>query len=397
MKILSLSLISSLFCISLLSAQQPATKPADAATAKPSFEFYGKTYVLGYVARNKASAYNTYYTKGSSPKSWIQRVGIAITPGQSDINKSMQAMMGFYKKGKQETEVGKLSTPRIVSFYAYEKHPEYHQFNIHCLHNGANGKGVVIRTYSIKNLPKNEKNFRATTARLKEAYLSKLAMLKLPKFTLKDAAKPAPAEPSKLPALETITEKVTDIRDTGKLHTIDDAFAKKNGAEPGRQRAFTIAVPKEYEGRVIMQTRPKVKEAIRFTQAIQNKLHESARLTGLTIPVGKPMEHRLQTAAALIEKQSVPAFFKGKKDGKIGMRYRTKVGPYAAACLLGRFTAEDGTIFYIKFVAILEEKNPQGLLAVMLLNPTGDQPLNIKKRMQDGFAQQVLHSIRFVE
>lgn len=381
--------------VPLQAQETPAPKPAAVASTIPSFEFMGKKYTLGDVVRNKSSAHNKYYTPGERPKSWYQHISISIYPGQTDIRKVMEAMLGIYKKGNHEIEVGKLSTPRIVSFYAYEKSAIHHQFNIHCLHNGTNGKGVVVRSYSIKSEPKDEAAFRARTANAKKAYLSKLASIKLPKFTLKELSKPAPAQDNKLPALNSIIEKVTDIQGKGKQLSVDEEFAKKNGAKPGGHRSFSIVVPDSELGKAMINARPKIKDMVRLTLVGKgDKMLESIRFTGITIGTNDPMPKRLQRAASLVEKQMVPKFFAGRKNAKIGMRYRTKVGPYEAACLLGRFTAEDGTMLYIKFVAILDEKNPAGTLAIMLLNPTGDKPLNIKKRLQDGFAQRVLHSVR---
>lgn len=393
MKTPHLSLLIPLCLLNPLPAQEtaPAAPPA---TGKPSLEFLGKKYTLGEVKRTKATAQNTYFQAKDSPKAWVQKLNVTLHPGQSDIRKARDLMIGFYRKQNHETEVGKLDTPRIVSFFAYEKHPNVHIFNVHTITNGANGKGVVVRTFSSKNLPKNEADFRARIEKVKEAYLSKLALAKFPRFVL---GKPPAEQPA--PKLKAIGEKVTDIRGKGQEFTIDDAFAKANGAAPGGHRPFTVNVPKSELGTMAMQARPKVKEVVRFSLVDRGgkKLLESIRFTGMTSPAGVPMEQRLAHMAALVEKQMVPAFFKGHKDGRIGMRYRTKVGPYDAACLLGRMTAADGTMFYVKFVAIVPGNGPRGIVAVMLLNPTGDNPGNIKKRLQDGFAQQVLHSLRFKE
>ncbi len=305
----------------------------------------------------------------------------------------MEAMLAHYKKSGVETEVGRLSTPRIVSFYTYEKKPKYHAFRIYCLTQGANGKGAIVRTFSSRNLPKNEAAFRAQTDKVKEAILSKLALAKFPKFSLK---MPASSNTEKLPVLDIITEKVTDIQGKGQVFTIDEAFAVKNGAKPGGHRPFTVVTPSTKTGKIFMQARPKLKDMVRFTLVgEENKMLESIRFTGVSINKDAPIEKRLQRAAALIEAKMVPAFMAAHKDGKIGMRYRTKVGPYNAACLLGRFTASDGTMFFIKFVAILPENEAAGLVAVMLLNPTGDDPMNIKTRLQNGVVQQILHSVRF--
>lgn len=395
MKKLPTPLACLFFCVPIpLNAQDAAP-----AASKPSLDFLGKAYTLGEASRSKGGAKNIYYLAGDSPKRWIQRISYSLHPGQKDINKAMQAMIDFYKKGKHETEAGRLSTPRVVSFYAYERHPEFHQFSIHCLHHGANGKGVIVRTYNIKNLPKNEQAFRAQIRKAREGYLSKLASAKFPRFVLAKPAAPAmPASPAngKPPALRTIVEKVNDIQGKGKFYTIDEAFATNNGAKGGDHRPFTVVIPPSKLGKAIPGARPDVVDIARFSLVSEDgKLLESIRFFSLNSIPNVAMDKRLERIAATIEAKMVSKFFSAHKEGKIGMRYRTKVGPYDAACLLGRMTASDGTMLYIKFVALLAENEKQGIGAVMLLNPTGDKPENVKNRLQNGFAQQVLHSVLF--
>ena len=58
-------------------------------------------------------------------------------------------------------------------------------------------------------------------------------------------------------------------------------------------------------------------------------------------------------------------------------------------------THKDGRKFFVKFVGLLQEGKVDGLAIVLMINGSADERDVIKKRLDNGFAQQVLHSVRF--
>ncbi|MGJ8654852.1 MAG: hypothetical protein ACSHX6_00270 [Akkermansiaceae bacterium] len=213
--------------------------------------------------------------------------------------------------------------------------------------------------------------------------------------TTKPAPTPATAPITPLPFLP---EKVTDTFGKGKAWIIDDEFAKKHKAPPLDHAPFTVTLMPSELGKFYYHPRPEVPELVRFTLGTEDKkIAESIRFTTLTMPTNLPQDVRLAQSATLMETQLVPQFAKGQKDITIGKRYKTKVGPYDAAVLLGKLTKQDDSILFMKVVAILRKNNPQGLIAVMFLDPAQGKPDDVKRRLADGDVQQVLHSLRFLK
>ena len=213
-----------------------------------------------------------------------------------------------------------------------------------------------------------------------------------------DPAPAKPSEPAKLAPLQFIPEKVTDTFQKGKTWVINEKFAAAHKAEPIDHAPFVVSVMPSKEGKLMYLTRPKVSELIRFSFTTKDKkLAESIRFTTLNMPTTMPMDVRLAKSAELLEKQLFPNFATGQKNLAIGKKYKTKVGPYNAAVVLGKLTTKDGSTLFMKAVAILRQNNRQGLIAVMFLDPSSGKKEDLKQRLANGDAQQLLHSVRFLK
>jgi len=207
-----------------------------------------------------------------------------------------------------------------------------------------------------------------------------------------------PEASTNLKPLKFVKEEVTDIFQKGKTWIIDEQFALKHKSKPIDHAPFALSLMPTSEGKIFYKTRPEVAELIRISlQTPDKKLAESIRFTTITITDTVNMDARLSKAAEIMQKQIVPGFAKGQKDFTVNQIYKTKVGPYDAAAVLGKITLKDDSTLFIKTVSILREKNTKGLIAIMLLDPSTGKKEQLMTRLKNGYMQQVLHSMRFLK
>lgn len=385
-----------------ISAQEPVAPPKPVGdAAKPSVDFLGKTYTYGKMRKGKTSMTNMYFLAGQGANNWTSRVMQHFYLNRGTAEERAKRLVAFLKEKGHDAELATDQPEGTAGVYIFEVQPKVVIFTALTFQETKNKKGLIAKEYNLNGPPDMKEKLRALSEKHKKGMLAKLVATQFPRliFPKKKIDPKASAVPTELPVLKLVPEKVTDIQGKGKKVTIDEAFAKKNGAEPGGHVPFTLELPRAKAGqKVLAIARPKVPELVRYTLVEGEKtMKQSIRFARLKMGAEEPMEKRLQRSAALLESGMVPKFFAGHQSGKIGQRYRTKVGPYDAACLLGMLTSKDGAPMYIKFVAILPEGKPEGLVAVMVLNPKGDKPEEVKKELSDGFVQQILHSVRLKE
>lgn len=384
----------SLGSMPVAAAQAAAPEPAAQGAAQVKF---GKlTFTRGRVAKGKLVILNDYFLPKQGPKNWTHKLSMYVYPKLNDPElyvKNMTANLA--KEGIKATPL-KTKSPRVSALTYYEKTEHMIKYNVFAFHTTKSGKTLIGRQFTLRAKPEKEKPFRTLVAVQRDTWGNELVSAQFPgfKFPPKSAEPTADGANKDLPVLKPMVEKVDDIRGSGHVVRIDAAFALKQGSDKKIKAPFSIALPQTEH--VLTLANPKVPETVRFTLTNDQKEYlESIRFTGLTIGTADPMQVRLQKAVALVNRQTVPKFFNGYEGGKVVGTYRTQIGPNQAGVILARMNHKDGRKFFVKFVALLPEGKPHGLLVVLLVNGSVGEKAEVKQKLGNGFGQKVLHSVRF--
>ncbi len=381
----------------LVAAQTPAApeKVTDQERpTTPSVTFTGSKFTLGYAGRGENVIVNEYYLPKQGPKNWSHLVAMHIYPEANDA-KAQANMAANMKKRGLSHEIVPVKVPNATAIVFTASNKSIAEYNMFFFHLTKDGKTLIGRQFATRATLDKKDAMLAVAKKAQSAWLGQLISAKFPNFTLpkKTAAAPAPD----LSNLKFVAEKVKDVRHTGKLIVVDQAYLKKQGADEALPAPFSIVIPKGLgTNKIYITGKPKVPELIRVSLATKDKQFlESIRFAGLKIPPEQPQKQRIISALTLIEQQTVPKFFKGYVGGKVGGQYMTKVGPYDAGVLLAQMSTKEGKKLYVKFVAILEKGHGEGLMAVMMLEPSTNTVEETQERLRNGVAQQVLHTLRF--
>lgn len=366
------------------------------ATAEPSVTFSKLTYTRGRVTKGAVVMINDYFLPKQTPNNWTHKVSMYLYPKHNDPQLYVKNMTANLAKGGINAEPIALENDKLAGLTFFEKTEHMIKFNVFIYHTTKSGKLLIGRHFTLRAKPEKEKPFRTLVAIQKKSWGKELISTQFPGFKFPPSEPKPDAPQAGLPELKFMKETVTDSRAKGHLVKIDEAFALKNGSEKKIKAPFSIALPQT--NNVILVGNPKVPETVQITLLDKDKKYlEGIRFTDLSMDTSDPMSVRLQKTNIIIRQQLVPNFFKDYKDAKVVGNYTTKVGPYDASVTIGQRTEEDGDKSYVKFVGLLQEGKVNGLAVVLMVNGSAFEQDEVRKRLSDGFAQQVLHSIRFVQ
>jgi len=367
--------------------------------AEAQVTFSKLTYTRGLVTKGKAVIINSYYLPKQTSANWTHKLSMYVYPSLNDPETYVNNMKNNLAKEGVTVETIPLKDPKLKGVSFIEKNERMIKFNTFIYHTTKDGKVLIGRHFTLRAKPEKEEPFRKLVAMSKKLWAQELIGASFPafKFPPKAPGEATPKPPvAKAPELKFVEEKVDDITGKGELFKVNDAFATKRGSDHKVKAPFSVTLPTSKH--VLILGHPQVPETVRFTLSNDKKDYlESVRFTSLSVATTAPMEARLQRANSLLEKQMVPKFMKSYKDPKIVGRYKTKVGPYDAAVTIAQMTHEDGRKFFVKFVGLLQEGKADGVAIVLMLNGSAGDPATLKDRLRNGFAQKVMHSIRFAE
>lgn len=317
-----------------------------------------------------------------------------IYPGTNDARARVNAMAENLKKQGMSYEVMPMKNDQTAAISFVQSNEQVVEFNLFFFHTTHDGKTLIGRQFVTRTTPDKKASMLDMADKSKSVWLKQLIGAQFPAFTFPKA--PSPTAPT-LTDLRAVEEKVDDMRHKGKLIVVDKAYLRKQGSDEAPDAPFSIVLPKAAADQGIFITgKPKVPEIIRVSLATKDKkLMENIRFTSLKVGVKDSSKLRVQKALAMIESQMVPKFFNGYVGGKIVDRYQTKVGPYDAGVLLGQMSGKDDKKYFVKFVAIIQPGKADGLVAVMMLDPSTGDPQKLQQRLNNGYVQQVLHTLRF--
>ncbi|BDS07586.1 hypothetical protein NT6N_26260 [Oceaniferula spumae] len=382
------------------SQEAPADVTKPEVTAAAEVTYTKKVFTRGLVTQGKAVMINSYFLLKQTPNNWTHMLSMYLYPKLNDPALYVKNMTANLAKEGVEAEAIPFKDTKLKGLSFFEKNERMIKFNVFIYHTTKNGKLLIGRHFTLRAQPEKEKLFRQLVALQKKEWAQELVSVNFPGFKFPPSNKPdaeVPAkEAGKLHDLKFVKETVDDARAKGKIFNVDADFALKNGSDVAIKVPFSVALPQT--DFVMVLGRPKVPETVRFTLSNEKKEYlESIRFTSMTMGTQYPMDVRLQRACAMLESQMVQKFFDGYKDPKIVGRYKTKVGPYNAAVIVSQMTHQDGRKFFVKFVGLLQDGKPDGVAIVLMLNGSVGDPATMKDRLRNGFAQQVLHSIRFTK
>lgn len=378
-------------------ASADAMKSEAADTAQVTFSKL--TYTRALVTQGKTVIINSYFLPKQTATNWTHKLSMYVYPGINNPEVYVNNMKTNLAKEGITTEIIPVKDPKIKGISFFEKNERMIKFNTFLYYPAKDGKILLGRHFTLRAKPDKEAPFRKLVAISKKLWAQELMAASFPpfKFPPKNINKVTPEAPvAKLHELKFVEEKVDDITGKGKLFKVDAEFATNKGSNHKIPAPFSVTLP--VSDHVKIMGHPQVPETVRFTLTNDNKEYlESARFTSLSVATSAPMPARLQRVNSLLEEQMVPKFTKSYKDPKIVGRYKTKVGPYDAAVTVAQMTHEDGRKFFVKFVGILQEGKSDGIAVVLMLNGSAGDPGTLEERLRNGFAQQVMHSIRFAE
>lgn len=390
-----------------LATTAPETNAQNSAPAADSVKselaqvkFNKLVFTRGRVTDGKRVLINDYFLPKQGPANWTHKLTMYVYPQLNDPQLYVKNMTANLAKQGIKATALPMENPKVAAVTFFEKNERMIKYNVFIYHTTKSGKILVGRHFTLRAKPGKEKPFRTLVAVQRTEWGNELLNAQFPGFKFPPKAPKTPqaapgkAADTKLPVLKYRAETVDNSRVNGTVIKIDDDFALKQDSKKVIKAPFSVALPQtEY---VMTLANPKVPETVRFTLSNKNKDYlESIRFTGLTIGTNIPMAERLQRACALLETQMVPKFLASYDDGKIVGHYKTKVGAYDASITIARMTHKDGRKFFVKFVGLLQEGKVDGLAIVLMINGSADERDVIKKRLDNGFAQQVLHSVRF--
>ncbi|MBK1831256.1 hypothetical protein JIN77_10995 [Verrucomicrobiaceae bacterium R5-34] len=379
-------------------AQAPAAAPVK-EDQEVTLTFSKQTYTRGMVTQGKTVLINSYYLPKQTPTTWTHKVSMYVYPGIHDAAQYVNNMKANLAKEGVSAEIIPIKDPKLSGISYYEKNERMIKFNTFVYYPAKNGKALLARHFTLRAKPEKEEPFRKLVTLSKKHWNQELMAANYPgfKFPPQQGGPASPkAEPKKLPPLRTIEEKVDNITGKGKLVNVDASFAKSKGSDKIIAAPFSVTLPTTEH--VMIMGHPQVPETVRFTLTNADKEYlQSVRFTSLAVDPTAPMNARVHRAVTLLEKQMVPKFFQGYQDAKIIGRYQTKVGPYHAGIIVTQMAHQDGRKFFVKFAGILQEGKAEGAAAVLMLNGSAGEPNSLKDRLRNGFAQQVMHSIRFAK
>jgi len=374
--------------------EEPA-KPTVAAD-EPSITFSKLNFTRGRVTKGEIVIINDYFLPKQGPNNWTHKVSMYIYPKLNDPQLYVKNMTANLAKDGITVEPIVVENPKIAGLTFLEKTEHMIKFNVFIYHATKSGKILVGRHFTLRAKPTKEKPFRTLVAMQKAAWSKELINVKFPQFKFPPSEPKAPVAAPKLPALKFMQETVDDARKAGHMIKVDQEFALQQGSEKKIKAPFSIALPQTEN--VLTLANPKIPETLRLTLMGKDKKYlESIRFTGITIGTEDPMDVRLKKTCALLAGHMAPSFFKSYDNGRIVGNYKTKIGPHHASVTIARMTHKDGRDFYVKFVGLLQEGKVDGFAAVLMINGSAFEKAELKKRLDNGFAQQVLHSIRFAQ
>lgn len=389
------------FAGALVVAAQTPSEPKKGADqvrpTTPSVTFTGSKFTLGYAGRGNNVIVNEYFLPKQGPMSWSHLIAMHIYPKVNDTKAQVANMAAALKKRGVSHEIVPVKMPKAAAIIFTDSNEKLAEYNIFFFHLTKNGKTMIGRQFATRATLDKKDAMLAVAKKSQSAWLGQLISAKFPSFTFPKKSATAQAPAPDLSNLKFVEEKVKDVRHTGKLIVVDQAYLKKQGAKDVLPAPFSIVIPRGLgTNKVFITGKPKVPELIRVTLATKDKQFlESIRFASLRIPPEQPQKQRIISALTLIEQQTVPQFFKGYVGGKVGGRYMTKVGPYDAGVILAQMSTKEGKKLYVKFVTILEKGHTDGLMAVMMLDPATNTAEETQERLRNGVVQQLLHTLRF--
>ena len=181
----------------------------------------------------------------------------------------------------------------------------------------------------------------------------------------------------------------------GKKIAIDEEFARKYKIEV--KAPFEFIVPKETGVKIFAAFPPETGgEWTKISFATEDKkLIENLRFTSLTVPLGEESQ-RVAILQDLLVKKGMPKALKGYPKTKILGARPMKIKDLAGVEAIAAYEDPDVGLMFVWMVGILNPKSPNGVMAIVQINPKKSQvtqPADIGKK---GIAAKSLSTFKFI-